>query len=45
MGKMQRDRRLQVFKLLSESVGQTGKTPHAHPHGQVLTLDIRCLMA
>jgi hypothetical protein len=28
MGKMQGDRCLQVFKLLAESVGQTGKPSH-----------------
>jgi hypothetical protein len=39
MGKMQRDRRLQVFKLLAESVCQTGKAPHAHPHIEILTLN------
>jgi hypothetical protein len=36
---MQGDRRLQVFKLLAESVGKAGKAPHTHPHSQVLTLD------
>jgi hypothetical protein len=39
VSEMQSTRRLQVFKLLAESVGQPGKAPHAHPHGQVLTLD------
>ena len=39
MGEMQRNRRLQVFKLLAESVGEPGKPAHAHPHGQVLPLD------
>ena len=40
MGKMQGNRRLQVFKLLAESVGQTGKAAHAHSHRQILTLDM-----
>jgi hypothetical protein len=39
MREMQSDRRLQVFKLLAESVGQAGKTPHAHPHIEVLTIN------
>jgi hypothetical protein len=39
MREMQRNGCLQVFKLLAESVGQTGKAPHAHTHGQVLPLN------
>ena len=39
MGKVQRNRRLQVFKLLAESVGEAREAPHAHPHGQVLPLN------
>jgi hypothetical protein len=31
MGKMKGYRRLQVFKLLAESVCKAGKAPHAHP--------------
>ena len=33
--------RFQVPELLRESVRQTGKTSHLHPHGQVLALDMR----
>jgi hypothetical protein len=39
VGEVQGDRCLQVFQLLAESIGQSGKTPHAHPHGQVLSLN------
>ena len=36
---MQRNCRLQVFKFLAESICEASKAPHAHPHGQVLTLN------
>jgi hypothetical protein len=39
MGKVQRNHSLQVFKLLAETIGQAGKTPHAHPHIEVLALN------
>jgi hypothetical protein len=39
MSKMQGDRCLQVFKLLAESIGESGKTPHAHPHIEILPLN------
>ena len=29
-----------VLHFFAESVGQTGKPPHRHPHGEVLPLDI-----
>lgn len=30
-----------VFNFLAETVGQAGKAAHVHPHGQVLTLNMR----
>src|SRR5207245_3333844 len=30
----------QVFNLPTEGVGQSREPPHAHPHGQVLPLDV-----
>lgn len=40
MRKVQGDRRLQVFKLLAESVGEPCKSAHAHSHREVLPLDM-----
>ena len=37
---VQGGRRFQVFQLLTESVGQPGQSPHAHPHGEILPLDV-----
>ena len=40
VSKVQRDGRLQVFRLLAESIGQAGKPAHGHTHRQVLTLNM-----
>src|SRR5881394_2614940 len=37
---MHGDRRHEVFNLLAEGVGQAGEPAHAHPHREVLALDI-----
>jgi hypothetical protein len=36
---MQSNRRLQVFELLAESIGQTRETMHVHSHRQVLAFN------
>ena len=38
---IQRKRRPVVLKLLRESVGQASESPNLHPHGEVLTLNVR----
>jgi len=30
-----------ILDLFAVRVGQSGKAAHRHPHGQILTLDIR----
>ena len=42
MREMQRDRSLQVLKLLAESVRQFRKPAHAHSHRQILALNQTC---
>ena len=36
---VQGDGGFQVRQLLAERIGESGKAPHLHPHGQVLPLD------
>ena len=38
---VQADHRRVVLDLLGEPIRQPREAPHAHPHGQVLPLDIR----
>ena len=40
MGEVKSDRRAKVLHLLAECVRETCEAPHAHPHGQVLPLDV-----
>jgi hypothetical protein len=39
---MESNRGLMVFDLLDERIYQASKATHQHPHGEVLTLHIRC---
>jgi hypothetical protein len=42
MREVQSASRFQVRQLLRESVRKPRESPHLHPHGQVLPLDVRC---
>ena len=37
---VERDHRCMVLDLLGEGVGQPGEPPHAHPHREVLALEV-----
>jgi hypothetical protein len=41
IGEVQRTRSLQVVQLLAEGVSQTRKPANRHPHGKVLSLNVR----
>ena len=40
MGDVQGDRRLMVFELLAERIGEACEAPLLHPKGQVLPFDV-----
>jgi hypothetical protein len=42
IGKVERQSIAKVFPLLAEPIRQTGQPPHAHPHCEILSLDMRC---
>jgi hypothetical protein len=41
IGEVESQGRAEIFPLLAERVRQTGQPPHAHPHRQVLSFNVR----